>query len=48
MKPLFLFLIMYVVFVYFLRVGDGVPHWPVQLLLGIVIGTFLPRSQTME
>lgn len=40
MKPLFLFLIMYVVFVYFLRVGDGVPHWPVQLLLGIVIWNF--------
>lgn len=40
MRPLFLFLIMYVVFVYFLRIGSDVPHWPVQLLLGIVMWTF--------
>ena len=40
MRPLFLFLIMYIVFVYFLKIGEGVPHWPVQLLLGIVLWTF--------
>ena len=40
MRPLFLFLIMYVVFVYFLRIGSDVPHWPVQLLLGIVLWNF--------
>lgn len=40
MRPLFLFLIMYVVFIYFLRIGNGVPHWPVQLLLGIVLWNF--------
>lgn len=40
MRPLFLFLIMYVVFVYFLQIGNDVPHWPVQLLLGIVLWNF--------
>ncbi len=40
MRPLFLFLIMYVVFVYFLQIGSDVPHWPVQLLLGIVLWNF--------
>lgn len=40
MRPLFLFVIMYVVFVYFLKIGRDVPHWPVQLLLGIVLWNF--------
>lgn len=40
MRPLFLFLIMYTVFVYFLRIGNDVPHWPIQLLLGIVLWNF--------
>lgn len=40
MRPLFLFLIMYVVFVYFLKIGGDVPYWPVQLLLGIVLWNF--------
>lgn len=40
MRPLFLFLIMYVVFIYFLKIGEDVPHWPVQLLLGIVLWNF--------
>jgi ABC-2 type transport system permease protein len=40
MRPLFLFVIMYTVFVYFLKIGSDVPHWPVQLLLGIVLWNF--------
>lgn len=40
MRPLFLFVIMYVVFVYFLKIGNDVPYWPVQLLLGIVLWNF--------
>lgn len=35
-----LFAILYVVFVKFLRLGEGVPHFPVYLLLGIVIWNF--------
>ncbi|MGK2896606.1 MAG: ABC transporter permease, partial [Candidatus Saccharimonadales bacterium] len=40
LKPLFLFTILYFVFVFFLRVGSDIPHWPVALLLGIVLWNF--------
>ncbi len=40
LRPLLLFLILYVVFVKFLKLGKGVPHYPVYLLLGIVIWNF--------
>lgn len=40
LRPLFLFAILYVVFVYFLRIGGDIPHWPVSLLLGIVLWNF--------
>lgn len=40
LRPLFLFVILYVVFVYFLKIGKGVPHWPVALLLGTVLWNF--------
>jgi ABC-2 type transport system permease protein len=40
LRPLFLFLIMYVFFVMVLGVGKGIPHWGVALLLGIVMWSF--------
>lgn len=40
LRPLLLFLILYLVFVKFLRLGKGVPHYPIYLLLGIVIWNF--------
>lgn len=40
LKPLFTFVILYFVFVYFLRIGSDIPHWPVALLLGIVLWNF--------
>lgn len=40
LKPLFLFIILYFVFVYFLKIGAGIPHWPVSMLLGIVLWNF--------
>lgn len=40
LRPLFLFIILYFVFVYFLRIGSDIPHWPVALLLGIVLWNF--------
>src|SRR3989337_3927032 len=40
LRPLLLFVILYVVFVKFLKIGLGVPHFPVYLLLGIVIWNF--------
>jgi len=44
LKPLFLFVILYIVFVYFLRVGEDVPHFPVYLLLGIVLWNFFTET----
>lgn len=40
LRPLFLFVILYFVFVFFLRIGSDIPHWPVALLLGIVLWNF--------
>lgn len=40
LRPLLLFLILYVVFVKFFNFGQGIPHFPVYLLLGIVIWNF--------
>lgn len=50
LKPLMLFAIMYVVFVHFLRFGNGIPHFPVALLLGIVMWSFFieATSQGMQ
>ena len=44
LKPFLLFLIMYVVFVHFLRFGQGVPHFAVSLLLGTVLWSFFNES----
>src|SRR5580693_6536915 len=40
LRPLLIFVILYVVFVKFLKLGTGVPHYPVYLLLGIVLWNF--------
>lgn len=40
LKPLLLFVILYVVFVYFLKIGNDIAHFPVYLLLGIVLWNF--------
>src|SRR5882762_90595 len=40
LRPLLLFVILYVVFVKFLKIGNRVPHYPVYLLLGIVLWNF--------
>lgn len=40
LRPLLLFVILYVVFVKFLKLGTGVPHYPVYLLFGIVMWNF--------
>lgn len=36
LRPLALFVILYIVFVKFLRFGGSIPHYPVYLLLGII------------
>lgn len=40
LKPLFMFAILYVVFVKFLKIGGDIPHYPIYLLLGIVMWNF--------
>lgn len=40
LRPLLIFIILYVVFVRFLKIGGDIPHYPVYLLLGIVIWNF--------
>lgn len=40
LRPLLLFVILYIVFVKFLKFGGDVPHFPIYLLLGIVIWNF--------
>ncbi|HVS78867.1 MAG TPA: ABC transporter permease [Candidatus Saccharimonadales bacterium] len=40
LRPLFIFVILYVVFVKFIKLGSGVPHYPIYLLLGVVIWNF--------
>ena len=44
LKPLFLFAILYVVFVHFLRFGDGIEHFPPMLLLGLVLWSFFTEA----
>lgn len=40
LRPLLLFLILYIVFVKIFPLGKGVPHYPIYLLLGIVMWNF--------
>jgi ABC-2 type transport system permease protein len=40
LRPLALFLILYIIFVRFLKVGNAIPHYPVYLLVGIVIWNY--------
>ena len=44
LKPLFLFAIMYVVFVFFLRFGEGIEHFAPMLLLGLVLWGFFTEA----
>lgn len=48
LRPLFLFAILYVVFVKFLKLGGNIPHFPVYLLLGIVIWNFFLEMTTQS
>ncbi len=44
LRPLFLFVILYVVFTHISNFDKGIEHFPVYLLLGIVIWTFFNES----
>jgi ABC-2 type transport system permease protein len=40
LRPLFIFVILYIVFVKFLRIGGDIPFFAIYLLLGIVLWQF--------
>lgn len=44
LKPLFLFAILYVVFEKFLRLGRDIEHFPVYLLLGVILWGFFTEA----
>lgn len=44
LKPLLLFLILFLVFTKFFKVGTAVPHYPVYLLLGIVLWSYFVEA----
>lgn len=46
LRPLLLFLILYIVFTSILPVGKEVPHYPVYLLLGIVLWNYFTEVST--
>ncbi len=47
LQPLFFFVILYLVFS-FLKVNQGIPHYPVYLLIGIVLWTFFREMTTQS
>lgn len=46
LRPLALFAILYVVFAKFLKVGDSIPHFPIYLLVGIVLWNYFVEVTT--
>ncbi len=48
LRPLLLFLTLFVVFVKFLKLGVEVPHFPVYLLLGLVIWNFFAEMTSQS
>jgi ABC-2 type transport system permease protein len=48
LRPLMMFAILYVVFVKFLKIGGDIPHYPIYLLLGIVLWTFFADMTTQS
>jgi ABC-2 type transport system permease protein len=48
LRPLFLFAILYVIFAKFIDTGKGIPHFPVYLLLGMVIWNFFLEMTTQS
>ncbi len=47
LRPLLLFVILYVVFDKIMRFGDGIPHYPVYLLCGTILWSFFTECTNM-
>lgn len=48
LRPLFIFLILYIVFVKFLKFGADIEHYPIYLLLGIVLWNFFSEMTSQS
>lgn len=48
LRPLLMFAILYVVFVKFLKIGGDIPHFPIYLLLGIVLWNFFSEMTSQS
>lgn len=48
LRPLFIFLILYIVFVKFLKFGGDIEHYPIYLLLGIVLWNFFSEMTSQS
>jgi ABC-2 type transport system permease protein len=48
LRPLFIFLILYIVFVKFLKFGAEIEHYPIYLLLGIVLWNFFSEMTSQS
>jgi ABC-2 type transport system permease protein len=48
LRPLLIFVILYIVFVKFFNLGKGIPHYPIYLLLGIVIWNFFNEMTVLS
>lgn len=46
LRPLLLFVILYIVFAKFLRIGDAIPYYPLYLLVGIVLWNYFAEVTT--
>lgn len=46
LKPLMMFVVLYVVFTVFLKIGSDIPNYPVYLLLGIVLWNYFSEITT--
>lgn len=47
LRPLFMFLILFVVFTYVIPLGKTVPHYAVQLFIGIILWNFFHEATTI-
>lgn len=48
LRPLLLFIIMYIVFGKFLKIGSDIPHYTIYLLVGIVVWNFFMEMTTQS
>lgn len=48
LRPLLFFVVLYVIFGVFLKIGDSIPHYPIYLLSGVVLWNFFNEMTSMS